>query len=87
MQLDGLEENEDFWKMDLSDDEVPIRDTAPTRSSMLDSMPAARTAVKADMMKGGQGTASSFGGLNTDKQVEEGRPLSRPEKLPNGKYR
>jgi hypothetical protein len=27
MDLDGLEDNEDFWNMDLSDDEVPIRDT------------------------------------------------------------
>jgi hypothetical protein len=27
MVLDGLEGNEDFWNMDLSDDEGPIRDS------------------------------------------------------------
>jgi hypothetical protein len=54
---------------------------------MLDCLPAARGAFKADTMKGGQGAAASFGGLNTDTQVEEERSLSRPEKPPNGKYR
>jgi len=46
-------------------------------------------AFKADMpvMKYGQGTAASFGGLNTDRQAEEELYLSRPEKLPNGRYR
>jgi len=29
MDLDGLEGNEDFWNMDLSDDEVLIRDPTP----------------------------------------------------------
>jgi hypothetical protein len=54
---------------------------------MLDCLPAARAAFKADMMKDGRGKAASFGVLNTDRQVEEERSLSRPEKLPNGKYR
>jgi hypothetical protein len=54
---------------------------------MLDYLPTARAAFEAVMMKDGQGTAASFGGLNTDRQVEEERSLSRPEKLPNGKYR
>jgi hypothetical protein len=53
---------------------------------MLDCLPAARAAFKADTMKDGQGTVS-FGGLNTDRQVEKGSSLSRPEKLPSGKYR
>jgi hypothetical protein len=54
---------------------------------MLNCLPAARVAFKVDMMKDGQGTATSFGGLNTDRQAGEERSLSRPEKLPNGKYR
>jgi len=54
---------------------------------MLDCLPAARAVFKADMMTDGPGTAASFGGLKTDRQVEEERFLSRPEKLPNGKYR
>lgn len=54
---------------------------------MLSCLPAARAAFIADVMKDGQGTAASFGGLNTDRQVEDERSLSRPEKLPNGKYR
>ena len=33
MELDGLEGNEDFWNMDLSDDEVPIRDATPKHAS------------------------------------------------------
>lgn len=32
MELDGLEGNEDFWNMDLSDDEVPIRDSTPKQA-------------------------------------------------------
>jgi hypothetical protein len=91
VELDGLEGNEDFWNMDLSDDEVPIRDTTPKHASK--SIYLCWTACLlpavhlADTMKGGQGAAASFGGLNTDTQVEEERSLSRPEKLPNGKYR
>jgi hypothetical protein len=54
---------------------------------MLDRLPAAHATFKADMMKDGQGTAAPFDGLNTDRQVEEERSLSRLEKLPNGKYR
>ena len=54
---------------------------------MLDCLPTTRAAFKADMMKDGPGTAASFGGLNTDRQVEDERYLPRPEKLPNGKYR
>jgi hypothetical protein len=53
---------------------------------MLDCLPAARAAFEADTITDGQGIAASFGGLNTDRQVEE-RSFSRPEKLPNGKYR
>lgn len=33
VELDGLEGNEDFWNMDLSDDEVPRRDTTPKHAS------------------------------------------------------
>ena len=33
LELDGLEGNEDFWNMDLSDDEVPIRDSIPKHAS------------------------------------------------------
>ena len=54
---------------------------------MLGCLLATRAAFKADVMKDGQGTAASFGRLNTDRQMEEERSLSRPEKLPNGKYR
>jgi len=39
------------------------------------------------MMKDGHEAVAYFGGLNTDRQVEEERTLSRPDKLPNGKYR
>jgi hypothetical protein len=54
---------------------------------MLDCLPTPRAAFNADMMKDGQGTVVSFDRLNTGRQVEEERSLSRPEKLPNGKYR
>lgn len=90
MELDGLEGNEDFWNMDLSDDEVPIKNATPKRASKsihLCWTACPLPAFKADMMKDGEGTPASFGGLNTDRQVEEGRSFSRPEKLPNGKYR
>src|SRR5580693_8873147 len=33
MVLEGLVGNEEFWTMDLSDDEVPIRDSTPTKAS------------------------------------------------------
>jgi hypothetical protein len=36
MELDGLEGNEDFWNMDLSDEEVPIRDSIPKHASKND---------------------------------------------------
>jgi hypothetical protein len=38
-------------------------------------------------VKDEQGTAALSSGLNADKQAEKERYLSRPEKLPNGKYR
>lgn len=93
MELDGLEGNEDFWNMDLSDDEVPIRVTTTkhggksVRSYVLDYLPATPVAFKADTIKERQGTAAAFRGLNADRQVEEERSLSRSERLPNGKYR
>jgi hypothetical protein len=33
VELDGLEGNEDFWNMDLSDEEVPIKDSVPKHAS------------------------------------------------------
>lgn len=92
MELDGLEGNEDFWNMDLSDDEVPIKVTTTKHASKSvhicwTYLPATAVALKADTIKERQGTAASFGSLNTDRQVEEERSLSRPGKLPNGKYR
>jgi hypothetical protein len=53
----------------------------PVRTSLY-VVPPAHAAFKADVMKDRQGTASSYGGLNTDRQTED-----EPEKLPNGKYR
>ena len=33
MEFDGLEGNEDFWNMDLSDEEVTTRDLIPKHAS------------------------------------------------------
>lgn len=92
MELDGLEGNEDFWNMDLSDEEVSIKDLVPKHASkntpsMLGRLPTAQAPFKADVTKDRQGTAAFSGGLNTNKQVEKKRDIFRPEKLPNGKYR
>lgn len=90
MVLDGLEENEDFWKMDLSDDEVPMRE--PTPNNARSGVHLCQTSPCADFnaddsTRDGQRATASFGGSNDDKQMEKEGRLSRPEKLPNGKYR
>ena len=90
MVLDGLEENEDFWKMDLSDDEAPIREPTPNnaRSGVQLCQTSPCAAFNADdATRDGQGATASLGGLNADKQAGKEGCLSRPEKLPNGKYR
>jgi hypothetical protein len=58
----------------------------PVRASIYVGPPA-HAAFKADVMKDRPGIAAFSGGLDTDKQAERERYLSRPEKLPNGKYR
>jgi hypothetical protein len=50
-------------------------------------VPPTHAAFKVDVTKDRQGTIAFSGGLNTDKQPGNERYLSRPEKLPNGKYR
>lgn len=90
--LDGLEENADFWTMDLSDDEVPIPGSTPNHPSKCVQL--CRASYSADMnaddatrTEDGQGATVAFGSLDADKRVEKERSLARPEKLPNGKYR
>ncbi|KAH9966525.1 P-loop containing nucleoside triphosphate hydrolase protein [Russula dissimulans] len=41
--LDGLEENEDFWNLKLSDDDAPIRDSTLTHASRLPTPPLKET--------------------------------------------
>jgi hypothetical protein len=89
MVLEGLAENEEFWTMDLSDDEVLIRNSTPDNASksVYLCVSSHRAEISAgDATRGVQG-AIALGGLNADKQVEEKRSLTRPERLPNGKYR
>lgn len=89
MVLDGLEENVDFWTVDLSDDEVPIPGSTLNHSSVSNY---ARPPTPADMnaddaTEGGQGATVAFGSLDANKRVANERSFARPEKLPNGKYR
>ena len=88
--LEGLVGNEEFWTMDLSDDEVPIMDSTPTNASRSIYLCAVshRVEINADdATKDGHGAMAPSGGSNADKRVEEKRCFTRPEKLPNGKYR
>jgi hypothetical protein len=89
MVLDGLEENVDFWKMVLSDDdEVPIPGLTLNHSSKRAQLCRAHPAnMNADnAAEGGQGATVAFGSLERDRAEKE-RSLARPEKLPNGKNR
>lgn len=88
--LEGLVGNEEFWTMDLSDDEVPIRDSTPTNASRSIYLCAAshRAEINADdATKDGNRAIAPSGGSNADKRVEKKCRFTRPEKLPNGKYR
>jgi hypothetical protein len=90
MVLEGLAENEEFWTMDLSDDEVLIRNSTPGNASKSVHLYVSshRAEINAgDATKDVQGAIAPSGGLNADKRVEEKRCLTRPERLPNGKYR
>lgn len=88
--LEGIVGNEEFWTMDLSDDEVPIRDSTPTNASRSIYSCAAshRAEIDADdATKDEHGAMAPSGDLNADKRVEKKRCFARPERLPNGKYR
>jgi hypothetical protein len=90
MVLEGLAENEEFWTMDLSDDEVLIRNSTPDNASksVHSCVFSHRAEISAgDAKKGIQEAIAPSRGLNADKRVEEKRCLTRPERLPNGKYR
>jgi hypothetical protein len=90
MVLDGLEDNVDFWMMDLSDDEVPIPGSPPNHSSKCVHL--CRVSHSADVnaddaTEDGQGATVPLGSLDVDGRVEKECRIARPEKLPNGKYR
>jgi hypothetical protein len=90
MVLEGLVGNEDFWTIDLSDDEVPIN--GPTLANASKSVHLCTASHCAeinaeDATKDAQGAMTPSGGFNADKRAEEKRCLTRSEKLPNGKYR
>jgi len=90
MVLDGLEDNVDFWMMDLSDDEVPTPGSTLNHSSKYVHL--CRVSHSADMnadyaTEDGQGATVPFGSPDADRRVEKERSLARPEKLPNGRYR
>ena len=81
--------NEEFWTVDLSDDEVPVRDSMPTNASRDIYLCAAshRAEINADdASRDEHGAIAPSVCSNADKRVEEKRS-TKPEKLPNGKYR
>ncbi|KAI9466064.1 P-loop containing nucleoside triphosphate hydrolase protein [Lactarius psammicola] len=73
MVLDGLEDNDDFWNIAPSDDEILVLDSNQGHLE--------------NKTKDRQDIAQHPRVFNTDKRADKENCLTRPEKLPNGRYR